>query len=94
MREIYKFWIDIPVWELHVDSYEVIATDETEALMKLRNGDYRDLDYSECLEEHRESPRVSAKELIPEKKFEGISKDQYSRTLVDVMDDSIQNSNS
>ena len=63
-KKQYKFWIDVPVWELHVDSYQVIASDEAEAMQKFKEGDYKEWDYSECLEEHKEKPQISSKEEI------------------------------
>lgn len=61
-KKQYKFYIDVPVWTLNIDSYAVIASDEAEAMKKFENWEFEPLEFSEAIEEHREKPQISSKE--------------------------------
>jgi len=69
-KKQYRFYIDVPVWTLNIDSYAVIASDEDEAMKKFENWDYEPLDFSEAIEEQREKPLISRKEELKESEQE------------------------
>lgn len=78
---MYKYWVDRPWKELHVDHCIVVASSEEEALEKMRGDDFKLLG-DEYIDTVYDEPVIIDKEKLPPQP------DKYDRTLEDIMKES------